>query len=466
MKKGLLIAVGAAVVLLVFIFVAGEQPRVQPASGDGGRQLDLSSLDPARVSGLELSGARRVTLQREGGGWTVADPAVPEGRFVADGDMVKGALEALVRVSGAKFVTREVDRLSEYWLDEGGRALKVRILQEGRPALELVLGREGASNGGTYVRNAASTEVFEHPVRLGWLWRKRVMDWRDARLVRVAPRDISALVFRVGDEAPVTVTSDGTPGGWRLAEGTQVPEGFRFSPLEADAVAQDLLQLEMQDVLVKEAAVEAARELARAHDTVEARLKSGKTVVLRLGRASESSETAVAQVGGDSRVYGVSAVAASQVRKRLVDFRDLRLLHFAVEKVNRLSIQTGETQVVVAKAGQGWTLLEPEAPPESFQFDATQVETQLVRLQQLKAARLLDASVQDAQAGLSPPVTTVEVSEEGGAVQTLLMGNEVPNTVSGAKEVYARGSLDAFTYSVEDRARAWLARGHALFSAP
>ncbi|ATB44903.1 DUF4340 domain-containing protein [Corallococcus macrosporus] len=466
MKKGLLIAVGAAVVLLVFMFVAGERPKVQPASSSGGPALDLSGLDPARVSGLELSGARRATLQRDGDGWTVAEPGAPESRFAADGEMVKGALEALTRVSGAKFVTRDVDRLSEYWLNDGGRALKVRIVQEGRPPMELVLGREGASNGGTYVRNAASTEVFEHPVRLGWLWRKRVMDWRDARLVRVALGDLTALVFRVGEDAPVTVTSTGTPGGWRLAEGTQVPEGFRFSALVADQVARDLLELELQDVLIGEAAAQAARELAQAHDSVEARLESGRSVVLRLGRAAASEDTVAAQVEGDSRVYAVSAVSASQVRKRLGDLRDLRLLRFALEKVDRLSIQAGEAQVVVAKEGQGWTLLEPKAPPESFRFDGTQVEAQLVWLQQLEAARLLDASVQDAEAGLSPPVTSVEVREEGGAVQTLRLGNEVPNAATGRKEVYARGSLDAFTYAVEDRARAWLARGHALFSAP
>ncbi|WP_426756534.1 DUF4340 domain-containing protein [Myxococcus sp. Y35] len=463
MKKAMFLIVGAAAVLLVFMFVAGEQG--QPEASGGGRQLDLSGFDPARVSALELSGVRRATLQRDGSGWTVADPGAPESRFMADEAMVKEALESLARVSGAKFVTGEADRLAAFWLDNA-QGLKVRILQEGRPPLELVLGKDGASNGGTYVRMAANTEVFEHPVLLGWRWRRRVMDWSDPRLVRVAPEDITQLVFRVGDDAPVTVTSTGTPGGWRLADGTQVPEGFRFSARVAEQVARDFAGVEVQEVLAGEAAAEAARVLATAHDTVEARLKDGKTVVLRLGRAPESQDPVFVQLEGDARVYGVSTAAALQVRKRLVDFRDLRLLDFAREKVNRLRIQAGETTVVVAKDAQGWALREPQTPPESFRFDASQVEAQLVWLQQLEAARLLDAPVEDAQAGLSSPVAWVEVSEEGGGVQTLRLGNAVPDVPGGFKEVYARGARDGFTYAVEDRARAWLARGLVLFSAP
>lgn len=197
MKKALVIVVGAAVLLLVFMFVAGEQPPGQPEASGGGRQLDLSGFDPARVSGLELSGVRRATLQRDGSGWTVADPGSPESRFLADEAMVKGALESLTRVAGAKFVTGEADRLNEFWLDDA-RGLKVRILQEGRPPLELVLGKDGAPNGGTYVRKAANADVFEHPSLLGWLWRRRVMDWRDARLVRGRPGTSRSWCFESG----------------------------------------------------------------------------------------------------------------------------------------------------------------------------------------------------------------------------------------------------------------------------
>ncbi len=464
MKKGMLIAVGAAIALLALVLVF--MPGAQQVDPGGGRQRALPGFDPARVTGLEVTGVRRVTLQREGDGWAVFDPDIPEARYVAEAATVKAALEALARVDGATFVTGEVDRLSELWLDRA-KGLSVRILTQGGAPLEMVLGKDGASNDGTYVLDAATSQAFEHPVLLGWLWRRRVMDWRDPRLVRLAAEDISQLVLRVADEAPVTLTSDGTPGGWRLAEGTQVPEGFRFNPGSVEQLARDLVEVEAQDMLVGEAAAQAAQALSRGRDTVEARLKNGRTVALHLGRPAEPGLLAPVpvQLEGDARLFNVSGPDAARLRKRLTDLRDLRLLRFELAEVKRLHLEAGGRVLVMAKEPRGWVLVEPKQAPENFRFDESQVESLLVWLQQLEATRLLDAQVPDARSGLAQPSVVVEVS--GGAqVQTLTLGAEVVDGTTPLPEVYARGSRDGFTYAVDEAARAWLARGTALVSGP
>ena len=469
MKKGMLIAVGAAVVLLalILVFVQKEASTETPPGTEAASSRSLPSFDPARVTGLELSGARKATLQREGTGWTVWDPAQPEARFPADTAAVKNALESLARVSGAKFVTQETDRYMDFWMDSA-RGQKVRVLQEGAPPLEWVLGKDGASTGGTYVRTGAAPDVFEHPVLLGWLWRRRSMDWRDARLTRLEATDITRLVLRVGDEAPVTLTSDGAPGGWRLEEGTQVPDGFRFNPAVVERLAQDLAAAEVEDLLVGEPATQAAQSLSGARDTVEARLKDGKTVALHLGRPSTptSLDPIPVQLEGDARVFTLNGTDALRLRKRLTDLRDLRLLAFDTAKVNRLLLQVGDTRMVVAKEGAGWALVEPKPAPANFQFDGSQVEGLLVWLQRLEATRLVDAQVPDAQAGLAQSVVLVELSGEGIPTQTLRLGNPVKADERLVSEVYAQGSRDGFTYAVDDSAQAWLAQGTALVKAP
>ncbi|AKQ69637.1 hypothetical protein A176_006549 [Myxococcus hansupus] len=469
MKKGMLIAVGAAVVLLalILVFAQKDASTETPPGTEGASSRRLPSFDPARVTGLELSGVRKATLQRDGAGWTVWDPGQPEARFPADAASVKNALESLSRVSGAKFVTVETDRYADFWMDSA-RAQKVRILLEGAPPMEWVLGKDGASTGGTYVRTGAAPDVFEHPVLLGWLWRRRPMDWRDARLMRLEVSDISQMVLRVGDESPVTVTSDGTPGGWRLAEGTQVPEGFRFNPAVVERLAQDLAAAEVEDQLVGERATQAAQALGSARDTVEARLKNGKAVALHLGRPSApaSLDPIPVQLEGDARLFTVNATEAVRLRKRLTDLRDLRLLDFDTAKVNRLLLQEGDTRLVVAKEGSAWALLEPKPAPANFTLDGTQVESLLVWLQRLEATRWVDAQVPEAQAGLERPGILVEVSGEGLPTQALRLGSAVPDDTGLVSEVYARGSRDDFTYAVEGSSRAWLSQGTTLVKAP
>jgi hypothetical protein len=221
-----------------------------------------------------------------------------------------------------------------------------------------------------------------------------------------------------------------------------------------------------QDFLEGEAATDAATGLAEAHDSVEAQLKDGKKVVVHLGRQPEAKDgaaTVPARVEGDAQVYQLSQYVASQLRKRLGDFRDLSLFGFEPQKVTRLKLQAGGKTVVVVKEGEGWKLTEPAKVPDGFEFEPLQVGTQLSWLRSLRATRLVEGQVTDGQAGLGAPATLVEVTMEGGPVQTLRLGKEAPGAASGGKELYARSSLDAFTYVVGEGVKARLAQGLELF---
>jgi hypothetical protein len=46
---------------------------------------------------------------------------------------------------------------------------------------------------------------------------------------------------------------------------------------------------------------------------------------------------------------------------------------------------------------------------------------------------------------------------------TLRLGKEAPGAANGAKELYARSTIDALTYAVEEGVRARLAQGLELF---
>jgi hypothetical protein len=459
MKRGTLIALGAFAVLLVLV-LATRESRVSV----GVRKLELPKLDKAQVTALELTGARGATLRKERDGWLVSDPARPDVKYPVDESLVNGAIDALEEVKNPDFVTDRAERLAEYELDDA-KGLKLKVSQGNGPAVELVLGK-AARNGGTYVRKAGSNDVFAHRGRLDWAVRKELKEWRKRQMVSLKPEELSRLVLRSKEGETVTLKAGANPGEWSLAEGTQTPPGFRFSAQAAQQLAQQVVSLNAQDFLEGDAAADSATGLAEAHDIVEAHLKDGKQVVVHLGRQQEAQEgtaTVAARVERDAQVYQLSQYVASQLRKRLVDFRDLSLMSFEPQKVTKLKLQADGKQVVVQKEGEGWKLVEPRKLPDGFEFDPAQVGTQLSWLRSLRGTRLIEGTLTDAQVGLASPAAVVELTVEGEPVRTLRLGKEAPGAANGAKELYARTTLDAFTYAVGDGVKARLAQGPGLF---
>jgi len=459
MKKGTLIALGAFAVLLVLVLATRERQV-----SVGVRKLELPKLDAAQVTALEFTGARSATLRKEGAGWIVLEPGKPDTKYAADEALVTGVMDALGEVKSPEFISDRTERQADYELDDA-KGLKLKVTHGGGPAVELVIGK-GSKNGGVYLRKAGSNDVFTHQGRLGWVVRKELKEWRKRQIVALKAEELSQLVLRSKEGETVTLKAGSSPGEWSLAEGTQTPAGFRFSSQLAHQVAQQLAGLHAQDFLEGDAAADSATGLADAHDIVEAQLKDGKKVVVHLGRqpdAKDGSGTVAVRVDGDAQVYLLPQYAASQLRKRLVDFRDLSLFQFDPQKVTQMKLQSGGKTVVVVKEGEGWKITEPQKLPDGFEFEPSQVSTQLSWLLALKGARLIEGSVSDKQAGLASPSALVEVSVEGGPVQTLRLGKEAPGAANGGKELYARSSIDALTYAVGDGAQARLAQGLDLF---
>ncbi|EPX62769.1 hypothetical protein D187_008957 [Cystobacter fuscus DSM 2262] len=459
MNKTTIIVLGIFAVLLVAV-LATREDHVSV----GVRKLELPRVDKDKVSSIELSGARSARLEKEGDGWRVVDPAKPEQKYVADESLVTSALDALGELRHPDFVTDRAETHAEYELDDA-KGLKLKVVQSGTPAIELVLGK-AAKNGGAYVREAGKNEVFVARGRLDWTVRKDVKGWRKRALLSLKPEDLTQLTLRSKDGEVLTLNAGSKPGEWSVAEGTTLPPNFRFDPGLAEQVARQLSSLSAQDFLEGEAAADPATGLGGAHDTVEAKLKDGKTIAVHLAPAGKDGATVAARLEGDPQVYQLAAYSADALRKRLTDLRDLRLFHFEQPKVTRFKLQAGPTAVQVAREGTEWKVIEPRTLPTGFEFDASQVESLLSWLGSLRAARVVDGTPSEAQLGVNTPTALVEISIEASPSQTLRLGKEAPGSAAGVKELYARTSIDPLAYALPEYVKTRLAQGLQLFKKP
>ncbi|ADO76075.1 DUF4340 domain-containing protein [Stigmatella aurantiaca] len=461
MKKGTIIVLGVFAVLLVAV-LATREDHVSV----GVRKLELPKVDKEKATALELGGARSVRLEKDGAVWRVMDPKKPDPKYVAEESLVTSALDALGQVRNPDFVTGRAQTHAEYGLDEA-QGLTLKVVQPGAPDFQLVLGK-AAKNGGAYVRKAGTDEVF---VARGWLegaLRKDVKDWRKRALLSLQVEDLTQLTLRSKEGEALTLNAGDKPGAWSVAEGTVLPPGFRFDPSLADQLARQLASLSAQDFLEGEAAADAATGLGGPHDTVEAKLKDGKSVTVHIAPAPAGQKDAAvaARVDGDPQVYQLAAYSADALRKRLADLRDLHLFRFDPTKVTKLKLQTGTTVVQAARHGDQWQVIEPRPLPAGFDFESNQVESVLGWVGSLRAERVLDGAMTDAQLGVGKPSALIEVSLEGVAPQILRLGKEAPADAEGLKSVYARSTIDAQAYAVPEFVKTRLAQGLQLFKKP
>lgn len=540
MKKGTLIAVGVFAVLLVLFFATRER-KVSV----GVRKLEVPAFDKAKVTALELSGAKAATLRKEGGTWVVSDPARPDKKYPADGQQVEAALDALPEVRGSNLVTEKRERHADLEVDDA-KGLKVRVLGEKGPVVDLVIGK-AARGGGTYVRRAGEDEVFSVTARFGWMVRKDVGGWRKRAFVPAKVDELVQVTVRPAGGEPFTLKPGAEAGSWALEDGATAPVGFRFDAQAGARLAHQLTTLNAQDFT--DEAGDEGLGLAGAHDVLEAKLKDGKSLILHLGQepdpavfravsqlkamfdavdgasgtkdgkvtledlqrtltdttkseelrkaigrlvddpaafarvdaggyAATGKDGALTQadldgaartVGlvpvrleGDPQVYLVPSQAVAGLRKKLTDLRDLALLSFEPQKVTGVTIQTGRKKVRLSRDSGVWQVVEPRQLPAGFEFGPDEVDTQLRVLRRLRAARLVEPVVPDAQAGLARPSASVELTLEGGGSQVLRFGKEVPGKAA-AKELFVRGSADQALYAVPLAERTRLEAGVDMF---
>jgi hypothetical protein len=459
MKKGTLIAVAVfGMLLLVVLLTRERQVSV------GVRKLELPALDKDKVVGIELSGAKTASLKKDAGGWTVADPGKPDQKHPADEQQITAALDAYKELRVQDLISDKAEKLPEYELEDA-KALKVKILNQGGPAVEVVLGK-AAKNGGVYLREPKNNAAYTAQGRFQWMIRKDLNAWRKRSFFTAKLDDLEEVsVHPKEGDSYVLIKGDG--GGWKLKDQSKLPESFRFDPSAAQGLVQQFTNLRAQDFIDSPGSDE-SQGLDGPHTFLEAKFKDGKAIKLHLGKeeAKENATKAVvARLEGDPQVYLLPSYTATVLSKRATDLRDLTLLSFDPQKVTKVFLVSSGKKTVLAKDGDAWKVIEPKKMPRGFEFDPAQVASQLNILRGLRATRVIEGKVEPAQSGLAKPTTAVDLSLEGGSHQLLRFGREAKKGDQG-QEVYVKGSADGLTYAIYEGARARFDSGIELFKKP
>src|SRR5581483_10339482 len=135
--------------------------------------------------------------------------------------------------------------------------------------------------------------------------------------------------------------------------------------------------------------------------------KGGKTQEIEFGDDVPAGSLVYARVGNQPKVYAVSSSVKSSFDKTANDLRDKRLLTFDSNKVTRIELVDGKSDIEFGKNNQNdWQILKPQPyRPDNFQVE------ELLR-------KLSDAKKVDAAYASGQPAGVAKVTDAAGT-QTL-----------------------------------------------
>ncbi len=215
-------------------------------------------------------------------------------------------------------------------------------------------------------------------------------------------------------------------GAWRLVE----PVEFRADGFTVDGMASALAQLAAETSYADPQPPEVYGLGEGAREVVFG--AGGKELRLRIGAKTPMGGNSYASVGGKGDVHAVATHRVSSLAKRLDELRDKRIVEFATEAAQGLSLRWPDGGVVLAREGgasaasggaqpsggpggplladrppaSGWRLVEPVVG----KADSATVESALSNLSFLRATSFEDGAPPDSESGLDHPELVIEVA--------------------------------------------------------
>jgi len=239
--------------------------------------------------------------------------------------------------------------------------------------------------------------------------------------------DIEWIELRTGDGQNARL--ERSEGGWKLV----APLAFPADRFAADGVASTLAELSA------EATFETPEPLANYGLEAEPGVRFGageKSFALRIGDTTPVGGNVYMADADAQKVHAVASWRSNALDKTVKQLRDARVLDFDRAQVERITIESADGRVVLAKPDGGWRIAEPV----DAKADADAVDGLLSDLQYLRADEFVDAPPPDAELGLDAPWLRIELGR-GAEAQPLAL---TVGAERGDKRVVRGGGAPVF----------------------
>jgi hypothetical protein len=165
--------------------------------------------------------------------------------------------------------------------------------------------------------------------------------------------------------------------------------------------------------------------------TIELTTTGGQTQKLALGEKSGVGDFQYIKVNDNAKADVVPADIDRFLTKSAAEYRDMKLVDAPSTAINHVTLKRGTEQVVLAKQGADWQIVQPARVP----VDTQQVQDLVSAITGLRAAEYVDAPQAPAAYQFNDPRLVVTYSDASVKPQATTAAASAPATQPGAKQI-------------------------------
>lgn len=287
------------------------------------------------------------SLTREKEEWKVSSQIAAK----ADKDSVMSFLQALQFARVKEFEDDNPESLEIFGLDKPATALILENEDKKTFSLELGLPKSSSTY---YAKLSGKPGVFLVDKNFYDTLAKKNVDFLLKTLIEFEEKEVAELTIQNKNEKIKITRID--KDQWEIKE----PQKTAADPATLRSLLFDLKEAELTEFIKLSLDAQDAFGLNKPKRSFSVKMNNGESTDIQFGNTTLDGKQFFAQRTGESTVFSVSEETAKKLFRSFHELRNKKLFHFETEGINKILIETQQTQFALQKSGASWSMLKPE----------------------------------------------------------------------------------------------------------
>jgi hypothetical protein len=362
-----------------------------------------------------------VKLKRSGDEWEILEPLRARGSRAA----VDETLANLMTAKIDREIAAKPESFADFGLDKPAADVTL-TLKDGK-TLGVALGGKTPTGVWVYARERDKPAVFVLGESVLRDTTRPLADFRDRAVLAFDPKAVTGFEIVLPEE---TLAVENTDGAWRLTR----PSARRADTETINEFLDKLNSQKVREFVADKPSSRAPYGLERPTKvtiyTGRDKDRVGRTLLL--GKVDPAKKGIYAMRPDEPTVLLVAEELWNAVPKNVAVLRNKTLVEVDRDKVARLQIESAKGTVTVAREGDQWKIVAPEA----LATDQVEVGAVISRVRELRAQGFLSDDASAIPKYLAKPEVKLTLTPQGGSAITLLLARS-PDTRGGTPSAYA-----------------------------